>query len=350
MLRMRVGLTGLQELLRYLCHVSEVWKKVVGESDVPPEAIDRDTVERLESRAPSASHRDREIIEEWIRSGVLFRSVSEQTQRDKLLTAVVAIPGLIPSLRSFFENLKYIEPCCNILKKLLPAKEGRSIYKSFAGSYFPPGEQTVEHAERKRKKVPKRGHENDLWLSYVQLWAFCMRHFPSMTQFAPRKELGRDKPASCSNTSLWHYLGDLAVVLGFRTEQALSLRTQDPYEALVKQLLRSIRPECSPDAALVTRVASILDKVDTVPVVGRSPSLTRENDLPIERRFGRPFEDDFAEDKDFLFVPFIYESERSIGPDISPFFVKQDIFLSFFGDRYDKVCCSTRWLPSPLVN
>ncbi|KAL1629899.1 hypothetical protein SLS56_005169 [Neofusicoccum ribis] len=325
-----------EELLNYLSHISRVWKNILEASNVPPEVVDRDTVEKLELLAPSASSRDRESIERMVASGHVFGEVTDQTARTTLLSHIISIPGLIPSLRSFFENLKYLEPCSNILKKMIPPRERRTIFQSLSGSYFAPNEQIVEHAEHRRRRRSKRGYEKDIWLSYVQLWAFCMRHFPAMTQLSPRKELGKDKPSSYSNTSLWHYLGSLAASLGFKTEQALNFQSQDPHEALAEQLLRSAHPESTPDTRLVEGVASILKQSETTSGSAGAPRLTREDCLSVERRCGRPFEDDFAEDKDFLFIPFIYECEPSSGRDVTPFFVKRDMFHSFFGNKYEQ--------------
>lgn len=333
-----------KELVRYLSRVSRVWESILRTSNVPKELVDRDTVEKLELLAPSASDSDRKLIKRLVRSGEVFRDVADHAARDTLLSAILSQEGLIPTLGSFFENLKYLEPCCYILKNILPSKaagsakeERRTIYQSLSGSYFSPREQAVEYAEHQRRKRPNRDYQKDLWLSYVQLWAFCMRHFPAMTQFQPRKELGKKKPLSYSNVSLWHYFGHLAITLGFNTEQALDLKAQNPHKAFAEQQLRSFCPESTPDTRLVAEIASILKQVEPASEADSAPKLTCESYMPTERRCGRPFEDDFDEDKNHLFVPLLYESKPSLGHNISPFFIKRDLFLSFFGDEYEEV-------------
>lgn len=276
-------------------------------------------------------------IEALIRSGEVFSSITNAQKRDAILSALLLTPGLIPTLTSFFENLKYLEPCCYILKKLLPTKEKRTIFQSLSASYAPPREQLLEYSVGIRLRS-MGGEENALWLAYVQLWAFCMRHFPSMTETGPRKVVGKTKPSRSSNSALWHYLGDLAIKLGFRTPQAVEFQRQNPYESLAQQLLRSLRPGSTPNMRHVLRVAAACKEIDDNTKVIEWPSLTAADHLPREKRCGRPFEDDFLLDNDFLFVPTIYEVEETRGPDISTLFVKRDMFMSFLGNKYILVC------------
>ncbi|EKG09993.1 hypothetical protein MPH_12955 [Macrophomina phaseolina MS6] len=322
-----------EELLRYLTRIADVLGGVLRAANIPPEAVDNVTIAKLELLAPSVSDGDRMRVEGLIRSGEVFPSITNAQKRDAILSALLLTPGLIPTLTSFFENLKYLEPCCYILKKLLPGKEKRTIFQSLAASYIAPKEQLLEYSTGSRLRSIV-GDENALWLAYVQLWAFCMRHFPSMTETAPRKVVGKAKPSKSSNSALWHYLGDLAIKLGFRTPQALELQRQNPYESLAQQLLRSLRPASPPDMRHVLRVAAACKEIEDDPKVREWPNLTATDHLPREKRCGRPFEDDFLLDSNFLFVPTIYEIEETKGPEISSLFVKRDLFISFLGNKY----------------
>ncbi|KAH7033932.1 hypothetical protein B0J12DRAFT_766202, partial [Macrophomina phaseolina] len=326
-----------EELLRYLTRIADVWGGVLRAANIPPEAVDNVTIAKLELLAPSVSDGDLMRVEGLIRSGEVFPSITNAQKRDAILSALLLTPGLIPTLTSFFENLKYLEPCCYILKKLLPGKEKRTIFQSLAASYIAPKEQLLEYSTGSRLRSIV-GDENALWLAYVQLWAFCMRHFPSMTETAPRKVVGKAKPSKSSNSALWHYLGDLAIKLGFRTPQALELQRQNPYESLAQQLLRSLRPASPPDMRHVLRVAAACKEIEDDPKVREWPNLTATDHLPREKRCGRPFEDDFLLDSNFLFVPTIYEIEETKGPEISSLFVKRDLFISFLGNKYTLVC------------
>lgn len=327
-----------EELLRYLRHISRTWKGILEAARISPDTVDHTTVERLELLAPSISNTDRKLVEEFVRSRQVFETVTSEPARARITITLTSIPGLIPSLRSFFENLKYLEPCCNILKKLFSADEKRSIYQALSAAYFAPREYPVEFSERRNRPAQTGANDKEgNWLAYVQLWAFCMRHFPSMTQITPRKETGKKKPSTRPNSALWHHLGDLAVRLGFRTDEALAFQKEDPHRCLAEQLLKSLRPYSVTDESIVTQVAIALKKVDGESGEDKWPKLTRDQYLPTERRCNRPFEDDFEEDRQSLFVPLIYKTETPEGTEISSFFVQKDIFVNFLGNEYPEV-------------
>lgn len=314
----------------------DIWERVLRAANAPPETVDRETVEKLELLAPSVSVEDRLRVKSLIRSGEVFSRIAHAQTRDAILSVFLSTQGSIPTLASFFENLKYLEPCCRILQKLLPPKEKRTIFQSLSASYIAPSEQLVEYPSGRKVRPISEG-EDRKWLSYAQLWAFCMRHFPSMTDTAPRKVVGKAKPSKSPNPALWHYLGDLAVKLGFHTAQALELQRQDPHESLAGRLLLSLRPGSPPDPRRLLRVVAAIKEVEYDAQVRGHPSLTCMDLLSVEKRCGRPFEDDFHFDKHAIFVPTIYEIGDSEGPEISTFFVKRDIFISFLGNNYTQV-------------
>lgn len=224
-----------------------------------------------------------------------------------------------------------------IMRRLISPGDKRTIFRSLRASYFSPDSQVIEVSEGKVLAFSRTTDSQDMWTSYVQLWAFCMRNFPSMTTLEPRKELGRDKPSSTPNAALWHHLGDLAVKLGFRTEQALKFQRQNPYAALAQQVMHSVHPGHIPDETIVSQIARFLELNTRNPPRTDAVALTSSASLPVERRCGRPFEDDFVSDRSFLFIPTVYETRPSSGPEIGSFYVKRDLFLSFFGDRYVSV-------------
>ncbi|KAH7065100.1 hypothetical protein B0J12DRAFT_561719 [Macrophomina phaseolina] len=325
-----------EELLRYLQHVRTVWSSILqcGEDQVSAEVVDRLTVERLDLLAPAASERDSKIIENLFRSGEIFGQVSNEAVRGRIKSNLSSVQVLIPTLRSFFENLKYLEPCSLILKRLLDPDDKRSIYRCLKAAYFSPSSQFIEYAEGRVHEYSNKTASEDMWTSYVQLWAFCFRNFPNMTSLEPRKELGKEKPSTTTNAALWHHLGNLAVKLGFRTEQAVIFQQESPYFTLAQQVIQSAHPGLTPDSSLVSQIARLLEHTSGDSPERNAVALTSNVTLPVERRCGRPFEDDHIRDREFMFLPIVYETETSHGPDISSFYVKQDLFKSFFGDLY----------------
>ncbi len=324
-------------MLNYLRHILAIWNRVL--SGAPKSAVDGPTVRNLELLAPAVSAQDLKIVQDRMASKTAFPTISDQVTRDSIARNLANVSCLIPSLRTFFENLKYLEPCCGILKQLLQPKQKKTIRQAFFASHFRPAQLIIECAENDRSVQSPRSSSEDRWLGYQQLWLYAMRHFPEMTDFPPRKELKKDKPVKKeSNPALWHLLGSLAVDLGFRTKYALQFQRQDPDELLAAQFLR--HAEVSPsttDDQYIKPIARVLKNArhasrvgTTLPFIQTAYSGCCE---PLDRRYGRPFEDSHLADQRLLFIPRIYGCAIVPGSNVTSFYVKRDLILNFLGSQ-----------------
>jgi len=309
-----------------------VWDQILQDTRVSRAAIDTITVQRLESLAPSASAEDMRQITEWMHCKEIFPDVSELVTRDVLLRNIAAVPCMIPSLRTLFENLKYLEPCCTILRNLLDPKKKRTIRAGLASCYKHPARVCVDFDEHDTRFRSPGAVDGDRWLAYAQLWAYCLRHFPDMTAVAPRKERSKEKPAvKGSNPALWHGLGKLAVSLGFQSQAAIDLASKDPDRELASQFLRHARPGSQAENGCIEDITKILDRMRQDRSERHQPETTSANPLALERRCGRPFEDDHVRDERHLFVPFLWADVRASGSNITTLFVKRDLFSACLG-------------------
>ena len=309
-----------------------MWSQILQNTRVLRSAIDTTTVQRLESLAPSASAEDMRQITEWMHSKDIFPGVSELATRDVLLRNVAAVPCMIPSLRTLFENLKYLEPCCTILRKLLDPKKKRTIRAGLASCYKQPAQVCVHFDEHDTRFRSRGTVDGDRRLAYAQLWAYCLRHFPDMTAVTPRKERSKEKPAvKESNPELWHGLGKLAVSLGFHSQAATDLASKDPDRELASQFLHHARPGSQAENGCVEDIAKILGRMRRNRSGRPQPETISANPLALERRCGRPFEDDHTRDGGHLFVPFLWADTGASGPNITTLFVKRDLFSACLG-------------------
>ena len=335
-------LISIQELLRYLQHISDVWNKILG--SCPKSAVDAPTVSNLELRAPNVSQRDMNEISEQMTKGRIFQSIVGSELRAALMGNISTISCLIPSLRTFFENQKYLEPCCDILKRLAGPLKKRTILQNLMASYRRPAQLTVEHSERFWKLHSPISPAADAEVAYQQLWLYALRHFPSMTSTPPKKEPDQAKPdVQISNPALWHRLGRLAVQLGFPTVHALKLEAQDPDEALVIRFLEQARSLPATTGGTVgntvAEIARSLKRIPQPPAaeLPEPPTVCAEAGEPIERRCGRPFESSHIKDHVALFLPCIYAPSDARGYAITSYFVKRDLVHSFLGKSHADV-------------
>ncbi|KAJ9668131.1 hypothetical protein H2201_001560 [Coniosporium apollinis] len=152
-----------------------------------------------------------------------------------------------------------------------------------------------------------------------------------MTSFSPRKESGKEKPAPIeSNPALWHGLATLAISAGFRTAKALELQEQDPDQDLAIQFLRKARPYNDEIGDYVRAIVSVLKQIRKSTSAAAPPDAADNTYLSLDRRCGRPFEDDYLRDRRNVFLPNIYN--RAPSGCLTSLQVKCQLFYEFFGD------------------
>ncbi|KAK6432442.1 hypothetical protein LTR95_011390 [Oleoguttula sp. CCFEE 5521] len=117
-------------------------------------SVDLSTVEKLQTLAPRWSSADALRIERLVDDEGFFPKVSRNTVRNTVLSNIKRIDTAIPSIFTFFEDIKYLEPCARIMRLLLPgsitnARNEMSIQLGLRRHYFPDtnSEFPVEYAQ-----------------------------------------------------------------------------------------------------------------------------------------------------------------------------------------------------------
>ena len=321
-------------MTHYLSHVWNTWRLILG--DIPGSVVDVKTLSCLELLAPAVSSRDKRVVNDLMAKKEIFPTL-DTPQRALVLGKIMTVTCLIPSLWSFFENLKYIEPCCQILKQLIPARkrdQKKSLRQAIYASYVRPQDLRLEISEGRNVSMTAISLSVDRELSYQQLWLYAMRHFPEMTDFKPRKEPRKEKPACTqSNPMLWQQFGALAEHLGFHNSQAKSLEIQDPDQKLVKELLQRSgvsehNDSCSSNIAKILKSARASNqracRTDEMPLTTDATGANKDH------RAGRPFEDSHVADKNSLFLPLMYRVSEG-KDDLTTLYSKKDMLCSFLG-------------------
>jgi hypothetical protein len=324
----------------YLHHVKRAWNDILqcGGEVLAPSIVDAATVEKLESLAPSHSEIDRDLVQAMMQKSELFPSQHDDNVRLALLDNVCSYPGLIPSLWTFFETLKYLEPICEALRKLLGGRIKRTIRTSLRSYYFAPEKPVIQVSGTKDVELTANlSEEEAARVSYVELWAFCARHFDDLTTFTPKMECKGTKPlVRGPNPVVWQCFAKFAMSRGFMTPRAKELSEDTCDSQLAIDYLRKANPlSTSFNAALVEKVVA----------AGRSQTLVDNEDIEpddnfitVERRSGRPYELDLVKDKKTLFFAHLYVGRTS--NNISLNLVRRDLFLNIFGPLHFEVSSS----------
>jgi len=268
--------------------------------------------------APQYTLSDRSRLITMMHDKRIFPTVSSGDTRAMILTRLMAIDGRIPSLYTFFEDTKYLEPCAKIMKCLLPPKQRlTSLYRSFRHMYTAieqrTGQVKVYSAESLCSLLP--GSEDvGIDLGYRQLWLFAMRHFPEMVGVNPRKDAGKPKPEiQKSHQDHWFRFAALANGLGFNSQEIRDLRRLKPDERMVQGFLSHARPhelyDFDPSVfnSEVQRICNVLRLVKPRAVSYDLPWFSTDFDTePIAHRCGRPYERSHLNDKKYMFLKYIY--------------------------------------------
>jgi hypothetical protein len=292
--------------------------------------------------APMHSSRDKSTITAAMEAGELFPNVRDRVQRASVLDRIMRTRGRIPSLFSFFEDTKYLEPCAIIMKKLLPHGVSHSVERAFRKRfvrYRRDGRASVEARKDTWIEVAATPRQA-LRVAYLSLWLFTMREFPLMHKLNPRKDPGKMTPQYKLREDLWPIFARLASHLGFDSPEIVRFKSQDPFERVVKAFLHTTTPQDEYDiepAAMrveVQRICQYLSSVPRRPLRARTPPLVTDRpEQPPAHRCGPPFNLHYVENRPYLYLQYIYSDQgEDIGSHLSRFGIERDIFQAFFGD------------------
>ena len=327
------------------------------------EQLDCETVEILQSRSPLTSASDKEFIEACINNGTLFKFVPVE-DRSAVIRRTMEVDLLIPSLHTFFEDLKYLEVCSNALRTIAPAgKHDQTIAILYRSLFEPPENeiqiQTAEgcyravHGDGTLGLLP--GPQGDDFCrqfryAYFQLWLSAMRNFhdlatgPGKTSRASSKEF--------HHTS-WERFGSTARALGFKTTVL-----HGGLDKEVAKFLQRVRPSCTFSYDFQSQVNNITTIIDSIrhpvgPVDESVPDMKADVIFPPNQRTGIPYQLPHQRDRSSLFLKRMrlcsHETPSSgCRVDISSFYARRSVTVFFLCPAYPTV--PGQAVPTPLTD
>ena len=269
----------------------------------------------------------------------IFPMVTDSNLRSCISIALQNIRYIVPSLRTFFEDTKWLEPCAKIMRTLLDTKKKESLKRSFSRIYEGINSETGQFRILTQNLgfVTHRGSGDEAFSSgYRQLWLFAWRTFPELSAILPRKDIGKPKPRDKAiNQQYQRQLARLAKDLGFSSPRVETLSAQDSDERMIRDFLCQARPpdlydldDTNSAILMIRRALDLLKEYNRgtravgLPTPGQEPAR--------DRRCGRPHEGSHEEAKDAFFFSQIYDSECRT---VSEFSINRDIFHAFFGSQ-----------------
>ncbi|KAL2802958.1 hypothetical protein BJX63DRAFT_425661 [Aspergillus granulosus] len=322
-----------EEVISALAGLREFWSSLVQNKQESMLKIDAGTIERLQLRAPGVSEDDTKTVHGWISSGEAFPNFTE-SERIEIWSNLRERKTIIPSLYSFFQNMRYLAACANCMKRLVSfSKYHCTIKTAILSSFQPPGSCLIQTSETSFRELHASANEC-AELAYEQLWVYAMRHYSEMAKEPESDDViakpGRGRP----NEIVLYNMARLARKLGFDSAEIQELLKLSPDRQIAKSALLKARPldqfryNADQFESLVDRIVDTFEHA--APATTRTQGLVLNQDTKLNARRGFPQQKANEHDRQFLFLDQLYERVPPCGK-VTTFFVRQCVYFTFFG-------------------
>lgn len=317
--------------MSYLAHISKIWSYIL--ADLPSRYVDAYTVACLEGRSPKLARQDRVYLNEKIDAGEIFCWVSE-IHRTKLRQKISSVFCIIPSLHTFLEDTKWLEPAAKAVRVIL-FKESRLTIRKQLSDYF------VLEACRFRGVDQKIAFGK----AYRTLFLLALLHWAELGEVNPRRDNKNSRaPPLRSKTESLQKLYKEAFQLGFHTPVVLDAQGVDCHRDLARAAILHVRPDLNSVAgdiaeAVIQEVAGSLRKLDTMDECQTQKGHISTNICQPFRLFyrcGRMYEHAYHSNQVLLHAQNVYppQDDTFSREDITPFGVSANTFRAFFGNEF----------------
>lgn len=223
-----------EQMISYIKQIRAVWISIMRDEKLLY-VIDLETVQFLEFKAPSASSNDRVSIQKAMESGRLFSLVSDRIIRRKILSNIMKLTVVIPSIATLHHNMKYFGLGAKILQKhieVLPTKSRKhrpTLFQNLKDIWNAPRGAVCEVAEGETIELAATTPE----VSYLQLFVAALRDFLPLIHEYPLQDRGEQEIISCDQDEQQYYrlkFIRLARNLGFHNSKTKGVLPSAPRE------------------------------------------------------------------------------------------------------------------------
>ncbi|KAK0369618.1 hypothetical protein CLIM01_13019 [Colletotrichum limetticola] len=243
---------------------------------------------------------DRQLVEEAFDSNEIFSKAQNPQLRDQIRSRVLRFKGLVPSLKSYQENMKYISIGVTVVDDLMFPDSARTkswkrqqtdrrTFRDMLRQHWSPPRQNL--VEVREGVLAQCVGEPVFDVAYKQVVLAAMRNFPHLSdQFKPRKDSTENRILQGTDPEVISVFYNRASMLGFNIPNCN---------------LPQRRP-CIP----------VTSDVDT------------GVEIPLSQRWGVPYVGVLRAIRDVMFLPQLAEAQP---PRASVIFVQKDLIYSFLG-------------------
>ena len=358
----RLGMTGTilrlkcdEEILHSWRRIESCWRSLLGESPAVLDRLEHKDVKMLELRCPAVYNADRRLLEPLFKNGEVLHRFS-QAERDQVWLRLLEYKALVPSFFSFFENLKYLCSIADCLKKLVSLDHGQTLADALeeAFSNDPDGDSNHD-SERDSLCSFSQSRAN---IAYRQLVVYVMQQLELLRPQSILTGHGPKLPTALGDAAR-RELAVVAEQYGFQSALITELLASDPDRWTARQALLAARGSIWTDCS-EARVTSLIDQVaavfrqfrqQTTSSSALVSSAMDDNDdddgddknddekesNDVDQRRGSPLRHAHAQScRSLTFVQIHALAPQDVDKP-TPFLVRQDIYLFFYGELQGSV-------------
>jgi hypothetical protein len=294
-------------------------------------ALDRETVQHVQSRCPGASLEDFDYLQRLMQDRRIFSAVDDEPTRQQIWARLCKIDYLIPTLGSLQQDFKYLRAPALAMQELLKppqaGRKGRKTLRQMAWMAFSGGRDGA------------KSYDGDLVdqfeTKFQDLYLYAMRYVFDMGYDCPLKASGKRAPtARPSDPVVWYGFASFAHTLGFDSLEVRRLKARDPYvekarQTFLGQHARTLNPtkleQLMEDVAKIYRTAAEEKPPECAPRM-----LLDGYGEQVSRRRGRHPEDAYERDRHYMFLEVFMRPLCGRGKSVSSLFVRRSVFWTFF--------------------
>lgn len=173
-------------IVLYCNHVRDDWNAIFGLHATLQGSLDPESVQFLEGKAPSVCSNDNQLIAGAMKDGSLLPLVSDADIRKEIASNILKLTGIIPSIATLHENLRYLGIGAQILQKhieVVPTKSRKgplTLYQNLRNDWRFPQNPTYQSGNRTVTVLNPTAE-----LSFVILFLAALRDFPCLSTELP---------------------------------------------------------------------------------------------------------------------------------------------------------------------
>ncbi|KAH7379083.1 hypothetical protein BKA64DRAFT_243572 [Cadophora sp. MPI-SDFR-AT-0126] len=322
-----------EAVVHYLEDIKEFWSQLLAYNKQAMRMLDNVTVKAVELMAPRHSRRDAQKLHGQLASGQIFAAFNSE-DRDAIWSRLRTASGLIPSLFTLFEDLKYLQACAGSMRHLVEPAPGQTLFVALDDKFF--------------------GSTEDWDLAYRRLWLYSMEYYSKLP--APPKDTKKNRLAKAGTTKpdevVLSDFAALASQLGFQSDQISALKERSSDREIARAALLNAR---KPDSYEYTgqsleshteQIIRLFATATPLTLEQSSPAFVSDDPAAAGVRCGFPDEEAHARDAKSLVIANLHAEVDKQGESVTSFFVRKSVYFAFFG-RPSETTTKRRSNPAP---